>query len=150
MHIKKQRLLTPGPTPLLPKALHAMMESDVHHRTEAFRKIYAAVLADLKEVFNTQSDVLTLVASGTGAMEASVSNFFSRGDKVIVCSAGKFGERWAEIAKAYGLDATVLTEEYGKVVSVQRLADTLSQNPGVKGVFVQASETSTGAQHDIK
>src|SRR5919107_2677823 len=140
MHIKKQRLLTPGPTPLLPKALHAMMESDVHHRTEAFRKIYAAVLLDLKEVLNTQGDVLSLVASGTGAMEASVSNFFSRGDKVIVCSAGKFGERWAEIAKAYGLDAIVLTEEYGKVVSAQRVADTLAQNPGVKGVFVQASE----------
>ena len=149
MHIKKQRLLTPGPTPLLPKALHAMMESDVHHRTEAFRKIYTAVLADLKEVFNTQGDVLSLVASGTGAMEASVSNFFSRGDKVIVCSAGKFGERWAEIAKAYGLDATVLTAEYGDVVSPDQVADTLKKD-SYKGVFVQASETSTGASHDVK
>lgn len=150
MHIRKQRLLTPGPTPLYPKALHAMMGSDIHHRTEDFRKLYVAVLADLKEVLSTSNDVLALVASGTGAMEASVSNFFSRGDKVIVCSAGKFGERWAEIAKAFGLDAIVLTEEYGKVVSAQRVADTLAQNPGVKGVFVQASETSTGAQHDIK
>ena len=150
MHIRKQRLLTPGPTPLYPKALHAMMGSDIHHRTEDFRKLYVAVLADLKEVLGVSGDVLTLVASGTGAMDASVSNFFSRGDKVIVCSAGKFGERWAEIAKAYGLDAIVLTEEYGQVVSAQRVAETLSQNPGVKGVFVQASETSTGAQHDIK
>lgn len=150
MHIRKQRLLTPGPTPLLPKALHAMMGSDIHHRTEDFRKLYVAVLADLKEVLGVSGDVLTLVASGTGAMDASVSNFFSRGDKVIVCSAGKFGERWAEIAKAYGLDAIVLTEEYGQVVSAQRVAETLSQNPGVKGVFVQASETSTGAQHDVK
>jgi aspartate aminotransferase-like enzyme len=149
MHIKKQRLLTPGPTPLYPKALHAMMESDVHHRTEAFRKIYTAVLADLKEVFNTQNDVLSLVASGTGAMEASVSNFFSRGDKVIVCSAGKFGERWAEIAKAYGLDATVLTAEYGDVVTATQVAETLGKG-GYKGVFVQASETSTGAAHDVK
>jgi aspartate aminotransferase-like enzyme len=149
MHIKKQRLLTPGPTPLLPKALHAMMESDVHHRTEAFRKIYAAVLADLKEVFGTKNDVLCLVASGTGAMESSVSNFFSRGDKVIVCSAGKFGERWAEIAKAYGLDATVITKEYGDAVSAAEVADTLAKGD-YKGVFVQASETSTGASHDIK
>lgn len=149
MHIKKQRLLTPGPTPLLPKALHAMMESDVHHRTEAFRKIYAAVLADLKEIFGTKKDVLSLVASGTGAMEASVSNFFSRGDKVIVCSAGKFGERWAEIAKAYGLDATVLTKEYGDVVSAAEVADTLKK-ADYKGVFVQASETSTGASHDVE
>jgi aspartate aminotransferase-like enzyme len=148
MHIKKQRLLTPGPTPLLPKALHAMMESDVHHRTEAFRKIYVAVLADLKEVFGTKNEVLSLVASGTGAMEASVSNFFSRGDKVIVCSAGKFGERWAEITKAYGLDATVLTKEYGDVVSAQEVADTLKKG-SFKGVFVQASETSTGASHDV-
>lgn len=149
MHIKKQRLLTPGPTPLYPKALHAMMESDVHHRTEAFRKIYTAVLADLKEVFNTKNDVLSLVASGTGAMEASVSNFFSRGDKVIVCSAGKFGERWAEIAKAYGLDATVLTAEYGDVINANQVADTLAKGE-YKGVFVQASETSTGAAHDVK
>ncbi len=150
MHIKKQRLLTPGPTPLYPKALHAMMESDVHHRTEAFRKIYTAVLADLKEVFATKNDVLSLVASGTGAMEASVSNFFSRGDKVIVCSAGKFGERWAEIAKAYGLDATVLSAEYGDVVSASQVADTLKKDSSYKGVFVQASETSTGAAHDVQ
>lgn len=126
-----------------------MMESDVHHRTEAFRKIYTAVLADLKEVFNTKNDVLSLVASGTGAMEASVSNFFSRGDKVIVCSAGKFGERWAEIAKAYGLDATVLTAEYGDVINANQVADTLAKGE-YKGVFVQASETSTGAAHDVK
>jgi aspartate aminotransferase-like enzyme len=149
MHIKKQRLLTPGPTPLLPKALHAMMESDVHHRTEAFRKIYAAVLADLKEVFGTKNDVLCMVASGTGAMDASVSNLFSRGDKVIVCSAGKFGERWAQIAKAYGLDATVITKEYGDFVTVAEVEETLAKG-GYKGVFVQASETSTGAAHDIK
>jgi aspartate aminotransferase-like enzyme len=150
MHIRKQRLLTPGPTPLLPKALHAMMGSDIHHRTEDFRKLYAAVLTDLKEVLGTSNDVLSLVASGTGAMEAAVSNFFSRGDKVIVCSAGKFGERWVEIAKAYGLDAIVLSAEYGSTVSAQTVADTLTANPDVKGVFVQASETSTGAQHDVK
>ena len=103
MHIKKQRLLTPGPTPLYPKALHAMMGRTSITARKRFRKIYTAVLADLKEVLGTQNECSVLVASGTGAMEASVSNFFSRGDKVIVCSAGKFGERWAEIAKAYGL-----------------------------------------------
>src|SRR6266851_9723598 len=103
MHIKKQRLLTPGPTPLYPPALHAMMASDVHHRTEEFRKIYRHALAGLKEVYGTQNDVLCFAASGTGAMEASVSNLFSKGDKVVVCCAGKFGERWVEIAKAYGL-----------------------------------------------
>ena len=150
MYIKKQRLLTPGPTPLLPKALHAMMGSDIHHRTEDFRNLYRSVLADLKEVMGTSNDVLTLVASGTGAMEASVSNLFSPGDRVIVCVAGKFGERWAEIAQAYGLDAIVLQEEYGGAVSAQRVADTLKSQPKVRGVFVQASETSTGAAHDVR
>jgi len=150
MYIKKQRLLTPGPTPLYPKALHAMMGSDIHHRTEDFRNLYRAVLADLKEVMGTSNDVLTLVASGTGAMEASVSNLFSPGDRVIVCVAGKFGERWAEIAKAYGLDAVVLQEEYGGAVSAQRVIDTLKSQPNIRGVFVQASETSTGAAHDVR
>ena len=150
MYIKKLRLLTPGPTPLYPKALHAMMGSDIHHRTEDFRSLYRSVLADLKEVMGTSNDVLTLVASGTGAMEASVSNLFSPGDRVIVCVAGKFGERWAEIAKAYGLDPIVLQEEYGGAVSAQRVADTLKSQPNVRGVFVQASETSTGAAHDVR
>jgi aspartate aminotransferase-like enzyme len=150
MYIKKQRLLTPGPTPLLPKALYAMMGSDIHHRTEEFRSLYRSVLADLKEVMGTSNDVLTLVASGTGAMEASVSNLFSPGDRVIVCVAGKFGERWAEIVKAYGLDAIVLQEEYGGAVSAQRVADTLKSQSKIRGVFVQASETSTGAAHDVR
>jgi aspartate aminotransferase-like enzyme len=150
MYIRKQRLLTPGPTPLYPPALHAMMASDIHHRTEDFRKIYRSCLADLKEVIGTPYDLLMFAASGTGAMDAAVSNLFSKGDKVIVCSAGKFGERWAEIAKAYGLDATVLTAPYGEVVTPQRVEAALAQEPATKGVFVQASETSTGAMHDVE
>jgi aspartate aminotransferase-like enzyme len=150
MYIRKQRLLTPGPTPLYPPALHAMMASDIHHRTEDFRKIYRSCLADLKEVMGTPYDLLMFAASGTGAMDASVSNLFSKGDKVIVCSAGKFGERWAEIAKAYGLDATVLTAPYGDVVTPERVEAALAQEPATKGVFVQASETSTGAMHDVE
>ncbi|MDP8982922.1 MAG: alanine--glyoxylate aminotransferase family protein [Acidobacteriota bacterium] len=149
MYIKKQRLLTPGPTPLYPKALHAMMGSDIHHRTEEFRTLYRGVLADLKEVFGTSNDVLTLVASGTGAMEASVANFFSPGDRAIVCSAGKFGERWVEIAKAWGLDTVVLQEPYGSFIKPEQVDAALKANPGAKGVFVQASETSTGAAHDV-
>jgi aspartate aminotransferase-like enzyme len=150
MYIRKQRLLTPGPTPLYPPALHAMMASDIHHRTEDFRKAYRSCLADLKEVMGTPHDLLMFAASGTGAMDAAVSNLFSKGDKVIVCSAGKFGERWAEIAKAYGLDATVLTAPYGDVVTPQRVEAALAQEPAAKGVFVQASETSTGAMHDVE
>jgi aspartate aminotransferase-like enzyme len=150
MHIRKQRLLTPGPTPLYPPALHAMMASDIHHRTEDFRNVYKSALTDLKEVYGTQNDVLCFAASGTGAMDASVSNLFSRGDKVVVCTAGKFGERWAEIAKAYGLEANVLKAEYGDVVTPDRVEQALKAEPATKGVFIQASETSTGAEHDVK
>ena len=150
MHIRKQRLLTPGPTPLYPPALHAMMASDIHHRTEDFRKVYRSALTDLKEVLGTAHDIVMFAASGTGAMDAAVSNLFSRGDKVIVCAAGKFGERWAEIAKAYGLDAKVLTAPYGDVVTPEQVEAALAAEPATRGVFVQASETSTGAAHDVR
>src|SRR5580658_5193100 len=150
MHIKKQRLLTPGPTPLLPAALHAMMGSDIHHRTEDFRTLYRQVLADLKEVLNTSHDVLAIVSSGTGGLEAAVQNFCSPGDETLVCTAGKFGERWVEMNKAFGLKATVLTAPYGDVVAPEAVEAALAANPNIKGVFVQASESSTGAAHDVK
>jgi aspartate aminotransferase-like enzyme len=127
-----------------------MMASDMHHRTEDFRKVYRACLADLKELMGTTNDVVMFAASGTGAMDATVSNLFSKGDKVIVCVAGKFGERWADIAKAYGLDANVLTMPYGDVVTPAMVEAALAAQPAAKGVFVQASETSTGAAHDVE
>ena len=126
------------------------MGSDIHHRTEDFRNIYSTVLADLKVVLGTSHDVLPFVASGSGAMESAVSNLFSRGDKVLVVTAGKFGERWAEMAAAYGLDATVLKAEYGQSVPAASVEAALKADPGIQGVFVQASETSTGAAHDIE
>ncbi|MFL6452073.1 MAG: pyridoxal-phosphate-dependent aminotransferase family protein [Bryobacteraceae bacterium] len=150
MYIKKQRLLTPGPTPLLPAALHAMMGSDIHHRTEDFRKLYKGVLSDLKDVLATSSEVLVLVASGTGGLEAAVQNFFSPGEEVLVCSAGKFGERWVDLVKAFGLSATVLSAPYGDAVQPEAVERALADNKNIKGVFVQASETSTGTQHDVK
>jgi aspartate aminotransferase-like enzyme len=150
MQIRKPRLLTPGPTPLHPKALQAMMGADIHHRTQDFRRLYQSVLADLKDVLGTSHDVLILAASGTGAMEASVTNCFSAGDRVLVCSAGKFGERWIEMTKAYGLNVTVLSAPYGSAVAPETLAKALATHPDAKGVFVQASESSTGAAHDIR
>ncbi|MDX2267946.1 MAG: alanine--glyoxylate aminotransferase family protein [Bryobacter sp.] len=127
-----------------------MMGSDIHHRTEDFRKVYKSVLLNLKCVLGTMNDVLVLVASGSGAMEASIQNCFSAGEEVLVCTAGKFGERWVALTKAYGLKPTVLEEPYGSVVSPDRVAEALAANPNLKGVFVQASETSTGAAHDIE
>jgi aspartate aminotransferase-like enzyme len=150
MHIRKQRLLTPGPTPLLPQALHAMMGSDIHHRTEDFRNLYKQVLSDLQIVLGTSHDVLVVVASGSGGLEAATQNFFSPGDETLVCSAGKFGERWVEIMTAWGMKATVLTAPYGSAVEPTAVEQALAQNPNIKGVFVQASETSTGSQHDVK
>src|SRR5579872_6500826 len=149
MHIKKQRLLTPGPTPLHPKALQAMMGAEIHHRTPEFRDLYLSVLADLKTVLATSNDVLMLTSSGTGAMEAAVTNCFSPGERVIVCSAGKFGERWVELARAFGLEVLILSAPYGSVVEPAALAQALDANPDVQGVFVQASESSTGAAHDV-
>jgi aspartate aminotransferase-like enzyme len=150
MNIKKQRLLTPGPTPLYPKALQAMLGADIHHRTNDFRTVYRAVLADLKMVLGTAHDVLILASSGTGAMEASVTNCFSPGDSVIVCSAGVFGERWVALTRAFGLEPVILTAPYGSVVDPSAVAAALAANPGVKGVFVQASESSTGAAHNVR
>lgn len=149
MFVRKTRLLTPGPTPLYPPALHAMMAADIHHRTQDFVALYKKTVRDLKEVMGTSYDVVPLVASGTGAMEASVSNLFRRGDRVIVLSAGKFGERWVQITEAFGLQPIVLKAPYGEVVSPSEVEAALRE-PGVRGVFLQASETSTGAQHDVE
>ncbi len=149
MHIRKTRLLTPGPTPLYPPALHAMMAADIHHRTQDFVKVYKAAVSDLKEVMGTSYDVIPLACSGTGAMEASVSNLFRKGDRVIVCSAGKFGERWVQITKAFGLDPVVLSAEYGEAVPAAAVVEKLAE-PGIRGVFLQATETSTGIAHDVE
>jgi aspartate aminotransferase-like enzyme len=127
-----------------------MMGSDIHHRTEDFRKLYKQVLSDLGTVLGTTNDVLVLVASGSGGLEAATQNFFSPGDETLICSAGKFGERWVEIMKAWGMKATVLAAPYGSAVKPEAVEEALAKNPNIKGVFVQASETSTGTQHDVK
>lgn len=150
MYIRKNRLSTPGPTPLYPPALRAMMGADIHHRTEDFRRAYRACLSGLKEALATTNDIVMFSSSGTGAMDASVSNLFSPGDEAIVCVAGKFGERWLEIAGAYGLKAIPITVPYGEVVAPEQVAEALGRAPKARGVFVQASESSTGAAHDMK
>ena len=150
MYIKKQRLLTPGPTPLLPQALHAMMASDMHHRTEDFRKVYKSVLNGLKETLHTRNEVIVLVGSGSAAMEAAIQNCFSAGEEVLVCTAGKFGERWTALSKSFGLKPTVIKQPYGGVVTPAQVAQAFEANPNFRAVFIQASETSTGAAHDIE
>src|ERR1700704_618145 len=111
--LKKNRLFTPGPTPLLPQAQLAMASYSAHHRTADFRGLLTRVLADLKEFIGTRNEVLVLTASGTGFMEAAVSNLTSSGDKILVLAAGKFGERWVSLAKAFGCAVETVTAPYG-------------------------------------
>ena len=146
--LHKNRLFTPGPTPLLPAAQTAMASFTAHHRTADFRQLFQRVLADMKDFVGTQNDVLVLACSGTGVMEASVSNLTSPGDKVLVLTAGKFGERWTGLAKAFGCNVDVLSVPYGQTFSLNEIRAKIT--PDVKAVFVQATESSTGARHDVE
>ena len=146
--LRKNRLFTPGPTPLLPAAQTAMASFTAHHRTADFRELFQRVLADMKEFVGTRNDVLVLACSGTGVMEASVSNLTSPGDKVLVLTAGKFGERWTGLAKAFGCKVEVLSAPYGETFSLDEVRAKLT--PDVRAVFVQATESSTGVRHDVR
>lgn len=146
--LRKNRLFTPGPTPLLPAAQTAMAAFTAHHRTADFRALYQRVLTDMKEFIGTRNEVLVLASSGTGAMEASVSNLISPEDKVLVLTAGVFGERWKGLVKAFGCNAEVLSAPYGKTFSPNDVREKLSSD--VRVVFMQATESSTGARHDVE
>src|SRR5438477_7711576 len=144
----KNRLFTPGPTPLLPAAQNAMAAFTAHHRTADFKALFTRVLADMKDFIGTANDVLVIASSGTGVMEGSVSNLTSPGDKVLVLTAGKFGERWRDLTKAYGCTVDVLEKPYGDTFSLDEVRAKLT--PETRAVYVQATESSTGARHDVK
>ncbi len=146
--IRKTRLFTPGPTPLLPAAQFAMAAADIHHRTAEFRALYTRVLDQLKTFVGTKNDVLLLASSGTGAMEAAVSNLTSPGDRVLVLSAGKFGERWVALANAFGCAVDVVKVPYGETFSLDEVRKALKIE--TRAVFMQATESSTGVRHDVE
>src|SRR5579871_3306610 len=146
--LHKNRLFTPGPTPLLPAAQAAMAAFTAHHRTADFKALFQRVLADMKDFVGTKNDVLVLASSGTGVMEASVSNLTSPGDKVLVLTAGKFGERWTGLAKAFGCRVDVHSAPYGETFDIAEVKKALK--PEHRVVFVQATETSTAVRHDIE
>jgi aspartate aminotransferase-like enzyme len=146
--IRKGRLFTPGPTQLLPAAQLAMAGATMHHRTAEFRALYTRVLADLKTFVGTKNDVVMFTASGTGAMEAAVANLTSPGDKVLVVSAGKFGERWEGLAKAYGCQLETVRAPYGEAVSPRQVAAQLK--PDHRVLYMQGTESSTGVRHDVE
>jgi aspartate aminotransferase-like enzyme len=146
----KQYLLSPGPTPIPNEVSLAMSETMIHHRTPQFNKIFEEARQGLKTLFGTKGDVLMLASSGTGAMEAAVSNLFSPGDKVLVINGGKFGERWLNIANAFGLDPVEVKVEWGQAVKVEAVEKQLKLHPDIQSVMIQASETSTTVLHPVK
>jgi aspartate aminotransferase-like enzyme len=148
--IKKYYLLSPGPAPVPENVLAAAAEPIIHHRTPEFSKIFMDVTEGLKTVFATKEDVYILTSSGTGAMETAVVNLLSPGDKVLTINAGKFGERWGNICKAYGIAHKEIVVEWGADYTKEQLAAELQAAPDTKAVFCQLSETSTGAVYDVK
>ena len=148
--MKKYYLMAPGPTPVPNQVLLAMARPIIHHRTPEYEALFAEVREGLKWLVQTTQETIILAASGTGAMEAAVTNTLSPGDKALVVRAGKFGERWAEICAAYGVEVVALDAPFGHTVPPDRVADALRKTPGIRAVFCQHSETSTGVLHDVR
>ena len=146
----KRYLLAPGPTAVSPEVLLAMAQPMLHHRAPEFVTLFDRVKKDLQWLYQTTNDVLILASTGTGGMEGSVANFFSPGDKALVVNGGKFGERWTKICKAYGVAVEEIIVEWGRAVNPEQIQAALQKDPTIKGVFTQASETSTGVAHPIR
>jgi len=147
---KKYLLFAPGPSPIPPKVLLAMAEPIIHHRAPAYIKVLEEVREGLKYLFQTKNEVLIFASSGTGAMEGAVTNTLCAGDKALVVQGGKFGERWANICKVYGVHAKIIHVEWGRAVDPEMIKKALEVEPAIKAVFIQASETSTGVRHPVK
>jgi aspartate aminotransferase-like enzyme len=148
--VKKYQLMAPGPTPVPSQVLLAMAQPMIHHRTPEYEALGLEVAAGLKRLFQTAQDVIALACSGTGAMEAAVVNTLSAGDRVAVVVAGKFGERWVDLARTYGLHVQEVRAPFGETVAPGRIADALRADPAIKAVLAQHSESSTGVLHDVR
>jgi aspartate aminotransferase-like enzyme len=148
--IKKQRLFTPGPTPLSPVVQEALARPILHHRTDEFRAVFRDCLSGLKQFLKSADDIVIVAGSGTAGMEAALVNVLSPGDAMLALVAGSFGERWTNLGKAYGMDVRVLEAPWGEAVTAEAVAAALNRDPKIKAVFVQFSESSTGARHDLE
>ncbi len=148
--MKKNILLAPGPTPVPPSTLLAMAQPIIHHREPEFKPIFSQCREGLKYLFQTEQEVIMLAASGSGAMEAAVTNFLSTGDKALFVNGGKFGERWGKIMKAYGCEPVELKVEWGQAVDPAVIEAALDADPSIRAVYMQASETSTAVAHPVK
>jgi len=142
--MKKNYLLTPGPTPIPESILAVLSQPIIHHRTAPFEALFADVREGLKYLFQTQQDVLLLSSSGTGAMEAAIVNLFSKGEEVITINGGKFGERWTKLAQRFGLKPIEIKLNWGEAVEPAQLQKAIQEHPNARAILFQASETSTG------
>jgi serine---pyruvate transaminase len=146
----KRYLLAPGPTPVPAEILLSMAAPIIHHRSPDFLPVLDSAKKGLQWLYQTKNDVLILSSTGTGGMVGAVNNFFNQGDEVLVVNGGKFGERWTKICQAYGLKVEEIVVEWGYAVKPAEVEEKLKKNKNLKGVFVQATETSTGVYHDIQ
>src|ERR1700719_1961409 len=148
--IIKERLFTPGPTPLLMEAQLRALTMTLHHRTDAFRTLMRETIENLRYYYNTQNDVIVFASSGTGAMEGAVSNLLSPGDRVLIWTAWKICKRWVQIAKAYGIESVVVEAPYGHPVPISEMKKHLETGGPFRAVLIQATESSTGVRNDIE
>jgi aspartate aminotransferase-like enzyme len=148
--LNKQRLLTPGPTELAPQVKAALGRDMIHHRKQPFQEIMHRIQPELGRLFGTEQPVMPLACTGTGAMQAAVSNLFRSGDKVLVAKAGKFGQRWEDIARTQGLEVETLAYAWGEAIRPEDIGNRLREQSDIAGVLIQASETSTGVLHPVE
>jgi aspartate aminotransferase-like enzyme len=148
--IIKERLFTPGPTPLLLEAQLRALTMTLHHRTDEFRALMRETLENLRYYFHTKNDVVVFASSGTGAMEGAISNLLSPGERVLIGTAGKFGERWVQLAKAYGIESVVVEAPYGHPVPVAEMKKHLETSGPFRAALIQATESSTGVRNDVE
>jgi aspartate aminotransferase-like enzyme len=148
--MQKRYLLAPGPTAIPPEVLLKMAEPILHHRNPLFEEVVAEVRENMKWLFGTKNEILIFASSGTGAMEGAITNMLSPGDKAICVRSGKFGERWANICKAYGVQSVNIDIPWGDVLEPSEIEKALKANPDIKAVYATATETSTGTRFPIQ
>ncbi len=148
--LKKNYIMAPGPTPVPTDVLLAGAKETIHHRTPQFLKIIEETLDEARYLFQTSNRVYVFVSSGTGAMEAAVTNLVNPGEKAIVVVAGKFGERWKEICQAYGINVVEIALEWGEAVTPEQIERAMKEHPDAKVIFTTHSETSTGTVIDLE
>jgi serine---pyruvate transaminase len=146
----KRRLFTPGPTPVPEQVMLRMAEPLIHHRSPEFREVIARVNANLAYLFQTSQPVVTLACSGTGGVESTIVSLFSPGETIIAVNGGKFGERWVQMPRVFGLNTVEIRVPWGEALREEQIRDAIRSHPDVRGVYLTQSETSTGTLTDVR